>query len=472
MEEKLIKNHVLGLFIALMALLISACSHTPSQPKNEQNLKQIISASSSQTPDILLPLLSETSSANLKDFANKNNFIWSHIGNKLELSKFYSHPRVEKQKQQYLNGSEYLSIVSKRSAPYIHFVLGEIEKRQMPAELAILPIIESGYYPRARSHAKAEGLWQIMPYTGKELGLKRTYSYDGRHDVYAATSAALDYLEQMHARFDGDWLLALAAYNAGPQRVKRALKSVQTIHDDNVYWNLPLPRETRNYVPKLFAIASIIKDQEVSSSLLHPVVNETYLTNIKLNKRISPAKLISKVGASESEIKLLNPALRNLNIPIHEGYQLLVPEQDFELFAIAINDMPEETQPLWTKHRISRGESLSGIARRYGTNVFSIREANNLRSNKIVAGRTLIVPTGEHAKSYIKTKNTIAQKSSNKQDRQAIQNISEPYIYKVAMGDSFWKIANRNNTTVQRLFEINGRSADQPLQPGESILID
>ena len=404
----------------------------------------------------------------------KDNFIWNRIGKNLELSQFYSHPRVEKQKQKYLNGSEFLSIVTKRSAPYIYFVLGEIEKRQMPAELAILPIIESGYYPRARSRAKAEGLWQIMPFTGKELGLKRTYSYDGRHDVYAATSAALDYLQQMHAKFDGDWLLALAAYNAGPQRVKRALKSAQPIHGDQIYWNLPLPRETRDYIPKLFAIASIIEDQKITDALLHPVVNEQYLTNIQLSKRISPAKLIAKVGASESEIKLLNPALRNLATPIHEGYQLLVPKQDVDSFAIAINDMPEEAQPLWSKHRIKRGESLGVIARRYGTNVFALREANNLHSNRIVAGRTLVVPTGAHSKTHRQqakrtVKNTRALNTAKLQSK---QNIAEPYIYKVAMGDSFWKIANRNNTTVERLFEINGRTADQPLKPGESILID
>ncbi len=470
MEEKLIKNHKLHSLIVPIAFLVGACSHTISQqPESDPSLEQTSSASTAQKPDIIVPLLSETRAKDSKEFSDNHNSIWNRIGNSLELSKFYSHPRVEKQKQKFLNGSEYLTVVTKRSEPFIHFVLEEIEKRQMPTELAILPIIESGYYPRARSRAKAEGLWQIMPFTGKELGLKRSYSYDGRHDVYAATSAALDYLQQMHRRFDGDWLLALAAYNAGPQRVKRALKSSQNFPDENAYWDLPLPRETRNYVPKLFAIASIVKDQETSNLLLHPINNQPYLTNIKLSKRISPAKLIKKVGASESEIKLLNPALRNLNTPIHAGYQFLVPKQDFESFAIAINDMPEEEQPLWAKHKINRGESLSGIARRYGTSVFALREANNLHNNTIVAGKTLVVPTGKQSKPYKVAKKANSIKSAN---NQSTQTIAEPYIYKVAMGDSFWKIANRNNTTVQRLFEINGRTADQPLQPGESILID
>ena len=239
-----------------------------------------------------------------------------------------------------LNNSEYLAIVTKRSEPFIHFVLNEIEKRQMPAELAILPIVESGYYPRARSRAKAEGLWQIMPYTAKDLGLKRSVGYDGRHDVYASTSAALDYLAQMYNKFDGDWLLALAAYNAGPQRVKRALKNI-SVRDENVYWGLRLPRETREYVPKILALCAIIKDKEFSNTLLHPIEDAPYLATIELNKRISPAKLIQAAAANESEIKLLNPAIRNFSTPIPAGYHLMVPKRDAEFLALAIDNMQE-----------------------------------------------------------------------------------------------------------------------------------
>ena len=130
--------------------------------------------------------------------------------------------------------------------------------------------------PRARSRAKAEGLWQIMPYTGKELGLKRSAGYDGRHDVYESTMAALNYLTQMYSTFDGDWLLALAAYNAGPHRVKRALKHVNIV-DKDVFWNLRLPRETREYVPRILAISAIVKDIESSSSFLYPIEDKPYI---------------------------------------------------------------------------------------------------------------------------------------------------------------------------------------------------
>ncbi len=479
-EWALNKNSLLA---CMLGFWLIGCTHTPSNSELEinNNSNRVLSNFSTQSPDFINPPPALPDSLS----SNDKQLIWQNIENKFALTELYNHPRVAQQKEIYTKNSNYLTSVTKRSEPFIHFILNEIESRKMPAELAILPIVESSYHPRARSRAKAVGLWQIMPYTAKDLGLKRAVGYDGRHDVYASTSAALDYLEQMHNTFDGNWLLALAAYNAGPQRVKRALKKYGAKKDDidnhDVFWNLHLPRETRRYVPKILAICSLIKDQNSNSTLLYPIKDSPYLETIKLSKRISPKKLIKAAAVNETEIKLLNPAIRNLNTPIPAGYHLMVPKGDAELLALAISNLPEAPQPTWTKHRINRGESLSVIARRYGVNVTTIREANNMHSNRIVAGRSLIIPL--HA-SYrkqkiakVKTKSKIAITNSNISTHKAVSGISddlidEPYIYVVALGDSFWKIANRNNTTVKRLFEINGRSADEPLLPGETILVD
>ena len=469
MEERLCIKY--GFTVLILGFFITACTHSPINPEltEKSNRHKFIPSDSSETPDLISPLLSDSFQHFPNNKTTKNRLIWEHISENLELTQFYDHPRVVKRKEKYLQESEYLSSVTKRSEPFIHFVLSEVKKRQMPAELAILPIVESGYYPRARSRARAEGLWQIMSMTGKELGLKRTYSYDGRHDVYASTSAALDYLEQMYKRFDKDWLLALAAYNAGPQRVARALKHSNSTYDENSYWDLHLPRETREYVPKLLALCAIVNDNKLNNTLLFPVADKSYIETIQLTKRISPAKLIREADVSKSEIKLLNPALRNLTIPIHAGYQLLVPNEDAKLLTQTIQSLPEESQPELAIHTVNRGDSLSTIARRYGTSINALRDANNLTGNTIVAGRSLLVPTEPGTK---------IKRPSAKQSHEYIHtalnktSVTEPYFYVVAMGDSFWKIANRNNTTVQRLYEINGRSADQPLYPGETILID
>lgn len=457
----------------LLAFTVIGCTHSPinSVPENSADINNLLTDYSTLKADFINPPLDRALKEDLLAASKNNQLIWQHIENNLQLTKLYNHPSVTLQKDKFLSNSEYLEKVTRRSEPFIRFVLSEIESRNMPAELALLPIVESGYHPRARSRAKAEGLWQIMPYTAKDLGLKRSVGYDGRHDVYAATSAALDYLEQMHKKFDGDWLLALAAYNAGPQRVKRALRKVEVI-DENVYWNLRLPRETREYVPKILALSAIVKNNSFSSTLLHPISNSQYIESIELSKRISPAKLIKTAAANEAEIKLLNPAIRNLNTPMQVGYHLLVPKRDAEVLALAIDNMEEAAQPAWAKHRISRGESLSVIARRYGTSTRALREANNMQSNKIVTGRTLTIPLKQTTQSKPATTPTpvVAPAIVEASYDQEADNV--PYIHVVALGDSLWKIANRNNTTVKRLFEINGLAPGQQLKPGETILVD
>lgn len=468
------KNNI---FVFSLAFLLTACSHSPTNPElgDAEYSSDPLQDISTQTADFISPPLNDLADEDILTKNENHQLIWQHIENKLELTELYNHPQVVKQKNKFLKNSNYLSTVTRRSEPFIHYVLGEIENRQMPAELAMLPIVESGYFPRARSRAKAEGLWQIMPYTARDLGLKRSVGYDGRHDIQASTSAALDYLTQMYNTFDGDWLLALAAYNAGPQRVKRALKKAKT-HDKDVYWGLRLPRETREYVPKILALCSIIKDREASLNLLHPIENVPYLDSIELTKRISPEKLIQAADANEAEIKLLNPAIRNLSTPVPAGYHLLVPKRDAELLALAIDNMEEAPQPTFTKHKINRGESLSGIARRYGTSIRAIREANDMHSNKIIAGRSLVVPlqqtTQHQVLAQVTPQTTVSVVEASHTSEKTNDKISTPYMYVVAMGDSFWKIANRNNTTVKRLFEINGRSGEQPLKPGETILVD
>lgn len=316
--------------------------------------------------------------------------IWHRIAKNSALSRFYDHPHVIRYKKNYLERERLLSIVTHRAEPFIHFILNEIEQRNLPAELAILPIVESGYSPRALSRTKATGLWQFTSRTAKEFGLQQTWRYDARYDVYASTMAALDYLTELHAEFDGNWLLALMAYNAGPNRVKRALQSDAVKNRTTNYWDLPLPGETRAYVPRLLALSAIIHDPQLSATLLHPVANAPHVEILEVKKRISPAKLVESGNISRDELQALNPALQYLRYPPPTGYRLLVPRHKTELVAITIERLPEE--PKWHRHTIVYGESLSVIAARYGTSVSALRKANNLNGTTILAGKTLIIP--------------------------------------------------------------------------------
>ena len=455
----LTKLYAICLIGLVFSMVLVGCSHTSNNSgiSNDQS-----SAPDSNTDVeashnyIIPPIKTAPIKANHAKPKNKDQLIiWQNIEENLALTEYYDHPHVISHKQKYIANVDYLSTVTKRSEPFIYYILSEINRRQMPAELAILPIVESGYVPIARSRAKATGLWQFMSFTAKEFGLERTWGYDGRHDISASTTAALDYLEYLHNEFNGDWLLALAAYNAGPHRVKRAMRSQEAKHGDKQFWDLRLPRETREYVPKILALSAIVSEDELCSTLFHPISNEPYLDKITIKKRISYAKILENTEINSAELNILNPALRNHNYPIPEGYTLLVPKDDVELVSSTVETLPEEKKFVSGKHTIRRGESLSHIAVQYDTSVRALCEVNNIRGHKIIAGRTLIIPAfPSNGKLII---------NSNKDGSN---------VYIVTPGDSFWKIAHRNNTTVDRLVEINGRNPNKPLHPGEAILID
>lgn len=456
-----------SLFIVL-TFFVTACSHSPTNSDISNNEITAADATADTTvavaPDFIGPPIP---AATVESPNAGEQLIWQHIAKNLTLSQFYKHPRVIQQKQKYLQDTDYLSAVSRRAEPFIYFILTEVERRQMPTELAILPIIESGYFPKARSRAKALGLWQFMSYTAKEFGLQRTRGYDGRLDVYASTTAALDYLDKLYSKFDNDWLLALAAYNAGPYRIKHALRTSTAKNNAKSYWDLQLPRETRKYIPKLLALSSIVNDNILSKSLLHPIADESYIETIEVNKRISPKKLVQVSGVNATELKLLNPVLRNLSIQIPPGYRLLAPKHDARLLATTIDSLPAEALLIWEEHKITYGDSLSTIAERYDTSVSSLRAANNLNGDIILAGQTLIIPAFGNTHKQSTSRKTRANKGPTKPT-----GADAPYFYVVTPGDSLWKIARRNNTSVERLAIINDKHPNQPLRPGESILID
>ena len=183
--------------------------------------------------------------------------LWQRIGAGLSWQSIHN-AKVGHARDRFLAQPEYLRVVAKRADLYLYHIVEEVERRGMPMEIALLPLVESTLNPFAVSSERAAGLWQIMPATGKYLGLERDWWYDGRLDLRDSTRVALDYLESLHQRFDGDWLLALAAYNSGKGRVGRARRANEQAGKPTDYWSLKLPRETRHYVPRLIALLSLI----------------------------------------------------------------------------------------------------------------------------------------------------------------------------------------------------------------------
>lgn len=299
---------------------------------------------------------------------------------------------VQAQLVRFTNNPGNVEHILQRSRPYLHHILNEIQQRGLPTELALLPAIESAFDPFARSPQGATGLWQFMPVTGSELGLQQGKWYDGRRDVIAATDAALDYLTRLHRSFDGDWLLALAAYNAGAGRVHKAMRHNRRAGKPVDFWHLQLPKETRDYVPKLLALRALITAPEAHGLNLPALPDDAYFTVVDAGGPLDLGVAARITGISLEEMHRLNPGYSRQTIQRDGPRTLLVPKTHAAALRTQLANLSETQRVPWVRHRIRFGDTLSTIARRYRIPLARLREFNRLPDANIMAGDLLIVP--------------------------------------------------------------------------------
>jgi membrane-bound lytic murein transglycosylase D len=300
--------------------------------------------------------------------------IQAHIDN------FHKHPR-------------HIEQILQRGEPYLFYILSRVEERGLPAELALLPVIESAFDPFASSPAGAAGIWQFMPATAKHVGLRQDWWVDGRRDIVAATDAALDYLSDLHQRFDGDWLMALGAYNAGSARVNRAIRLNRSQGKPVDFWHLPLPEETRGYVPKLIALRAIIANPEAYNITLPVLANTHYFSVVDTGGQLDLQVAARLTGTSMDELQRLNPGLTRSITPPASKHTLLIPRATEQRFREQLTRLPADQRVQSIKYRIRQGDTLSTIAQNSQTTVARLRQMNHLENTRIFAGKLLIVPT-------------------------------------------------------------------------------
>jgi membrane-bound lytic murein transglycosylase D len=286
----------------------------------------------------------------------------------------------------------HLERVLERARPYLPYVAQEIEARGLPGELAFLPVIESAFDPFAYSHGRAAGLWQIIPGTGSRFGLKQNWWYDGRRDVVESTRAALDYLEYLHGMFEGDWLLAIAAYNAGEGSVLRAIRSNRAAGRETDFWHLRLPGETRAYVPRLLGLAAVLADPEAHGLSLPEIPAGPAFTEVELDGQIDLAIAAELADIELSELQALNPGFNQWATDPDGPHRLLLPVEAAEGFSSALAELPADERVRWRRHQIRPGETLGGLARRYHTTVDVLQSVNGLKGTQIRAGAYLMIP--------------------------------------------------------------------------------
>jgi membrane-bound lytic murein transglycosylase D len=316
--------------------------------------------------------------------------IWDRLRSDFTL-KAGSDPAIRHYLASYKKHPEAIARVLRRGEPYLFYILNRVEQRGLPAELALLPFVESAFDPHATSPVGAAGLWQFMPDTAEYLGLSQTWWYDGRRDVIDATKVALDYLTQLHRDF-GDWLLALAAYNAGSARVQRAIDQNRLEGKPVDFWHLPLPAETRGYVPRLIALRAVINHPEDYNITLPSLPDTHYFTRVDTQGRIDLQVAARLAGISEEELKRLNPGILRLTTPPDRPSILLIPKASEEIFGERLARLPEEERIQSIRHRILRGDTLSMIAQHYRTTVDRLLKVNHLNNTEIIAGEFIVVP--------------------------------------------------------------------------------
>jgi len=324
--------------------------------------------------------------------AEKPKDIWERIRNGYKLQEqIGNNPRIERQRFGLANRPASIQQLAERSGPYIHYIVERLEENGMPLELALLPMIESSYDPHAYSPAQAAGLWQFVPTTGREFNLRQTNWYDGRRDITASTKAAINYLNRLHDMFNGDWLLALAAYNAGEGTVSRAIERNQERGLPTDYWNLPLPRETQDYVPKLLALSQIIQTPGSYGVALAPIANEPYFEKVAIPHHLDLARVAAATSVDKRELQQLNPAFKQ-GLTLDGPRHLLVPAGKASGVSETLAHTPAENLVPSHAYRVRDGESLEEIARRHGVTPRTLRDLNKLSDNSVAGGQNLLVP--------------------------------------------------------------------------------
>ena len=387
--------------------------------------------------------------------------IWTRIRLGFQLTPL-NNSRIRNQLEWYHAHPEHLPGIEEHARPYLHFIVEELERRGLPLELALLPAIESTFKPSATGPQGAAGIWQIMPDTGKMLGLRQTRWYDERRDVVSATEAALDYLESLATQFDGDWELALAAYNSGEGTVRRAIQKNRELGKATDFWSLDLPRGTKRYIPKLLALARVVEKPEAYGTSLNSIPNQPYFESVDIEADIDLIHAAKMADVSVDELEQLNPGLSPAAKLPQGSNRLLLPVENIEQFKENLAELDPGKHP-GTGYVVQPGDSLGKIARRHGTTITAIKQANRLNGSFIHVGMQLQMPESV----------TVADRSNpasaGKSDQ--AKPAGGKTIYRVRSGDTLWSIAQKHQLDYKALAELNGLGVDATLKPGQQLYL-
>jgi membrane-bound lytic murein transglycosylase D len=341
----------------------------------------------------------------------------------------------------------------------MYWIAGQVKKRNMPMELVLLPIVESAFDPHATSGRNAAGIWQIIPSTGRNYGLKQTRSYDARRDVVASTTAALDMMQRLNRMFDGDWLLTVAAYNSGEGRVLKAMKANKARGKPTDFWSLSLPQETKIYVPKMLALSDILKNSKQYGVSLPSSDESRALARVRLSSPVEVGQLADMAGISVSKLKTFNAGVKGSTLGASGPQYVMVPQKHAdqlreslasgEIAAVQPTLVADNTPLSSRSYKVRSGDTLSGIASRLGVTAKDLQQWNSLRGANLKVGQNLTVGAGTSA--------------------QRLASNADSITYRVRKGDSLSSIAKRHGVNIQDVMRWNSDTAN--LRPGDQLTL-
>ncbi|QEI05312.1 LysM peptidoglycan-binding domain-containing protein [Pigmentiphaga aceris] len=511
------------LSIAIAVLALAGCATAPpptatgpdgQTPQGSPTSPQQESGPRVRIADPLTHAAVEVVAARTVDLTVAPDDVWKRVRRGFSVPNIDT-PLVQEWEEFYSRKPEYLQRIAARAGKYLFYIVEEIDRRGMPTELALLPFVESAYDPWAYSPAKASGLWQFIPSTGRGYNLKQDWWRDERRDPIASTNAALDYLEYLFD-FHGDWHLALASYNWGEGSVKRAIEKNAGRDMPTDYLSLDMPNETRNYIPKLQAIKNIIAHPQDFNVQLPVVDNTPYFVTITRNRDIDVPLAAKLAEMPVEEFKALNPSFnRNVILGRHEP-TLILPTDRVAIFETNLKSY-DGALSSWGTHTVARGEKLPAIAKRYNLSVATLTEANGLTMRSAIeTGQVLLIPTratsvqvvkdaaaasrgrAVEAKQEVvsardrgrelaaaKSREQAAAASRTRQQAAAVakpqqqaaargrpQAAAKPTrTHKVVQGDTLASIAQRYRTSVSELTAANNGIAKSVLRIGTAVRI-
>lgn len=364
---------------------------------------------------------------------------------------------VSQQRDFYRRHQRLLKQVAVRAEPFLFHIVTELERRKMPVEIALLPIVESSFNPLAQAGAPA-GLWQMVPQTARNFGLQRNDWYDGRKDPIASTKAALDYLQYLHDNLGNDWLNAIAAFNSGEGRVQKAIARNRKQGKAIDFWSLNLPKQSTIYLPKWLALIDLLQHAEKYNVHWPSINNQPHIGIVKINGPVDLNQVANLTKITLSELKTLNPGFKRSTTGAGEQ-SLVLPFTKMELFAQNRSQLRMVRLAQTRLYKVKSGDSLGLIASKHGTTVAKLKQLNQLKSDQLKIGQQLVV-NADNLKSSEVIANTTAKNSQRKST-----------TYAVKSGDNLWVIAKKFKIDSAELAAYNKLTASSALKPGQSLKI-